>query len=243
MRSVRTENGSGGSSPGCRSTAAQSIVLPSSRGGVPVLSRPSAKPARSSVRERPSAGASPTRPAGICRSPIWMSPRRKVPVVSTTAPAPNSRPSVRRTPVTRRPATRRSSTSPAIDRQVGHRFDRRLHGRGIELAVGLGARAAHRRALAAVEHAELDAAGVRHAAHEAVERVDLAHEMALSEPADRRIARHGADGRGRCVTRAVRAPMRAAAAAASQPAWPPPTTITSYRASIGIFCVPKARWF
>ena len=31
----------------------------------------------------------------------------------------------------------------------------------------------------------------------------------------------------RCVTSAVRAPMRAAAAAASQPAWPPPTTITS----------------
>ena len=58
-------------------------------------------------------------------------------------------------------------------------LDRRLHGRGIELAVGLGARAAYRRALAAVEHAELDAAGVRHAAHEAVERVDLAHEMAL----------------------------------------------------------------
>ena len=195
MRSVRTENGSGGSSPGCRSTAAQSIVPPSSRGGVPVLRRPSAKPARSSVRERPSAGASPTRPAGICRSPIWMSPRRNVPVVSTTAPAPNSRPSVRRTPVTR-PETRRSSTSPAMTVEVGRRFDRRLHRRGIELAVGLRARAAHRRALAAVEHAELDAAGVRHPAHEAVERVDLAHEMALSEPADRRIARHGADGRG-----------------------------------------------
>ena len=31
----------------------------------------------------------------------------------------------------------------------------------------------------------------------------------------------------RCVTSAVRAPMRAAAAAASQPAWPPPTTMTS----------------
>ena len=31
----------------------------------------------------------------------------------------------------------------------------------------------------------------------------------------------------RCVTRAVRAPVRADAAAASQPAWPPPTTMTS----------------
>src|SRR5262245_53119099 len=33
----------------------------------------------------------------------------------------------------------------------------------------------------------------------------------------------------RWVTSAVWAPMRAAAAAASQPAWPPPTTMTSNR--------------
>ena len=44
IRSVITENGSGGSSPGCISTADQSIVVPSSRGGVPVFSRPSVKP-------------------------------------------------------------------------------------------------------------------------------------------------------------------------------------------------------
>src|ERR1043166_4057824 len=36
----------------------------------------------------------------------------------------------------------------------------------------------------------------------------------------------------RCVTSAVAAPMRAAAAAASQPAWPPPMTITSKRDSV-----------
>src|SRR6188508_266394 len=34
----------------------------------------------------------------------------------------------------------------------------------------------------------------------------------------------------RCVTSAVRAPIRAAAAAASQPAWPPPITMTSKEA-------------
>ena len=63
----------------------------------------------------------------------------------------------------------------------------------VELAVGLGARAAHRRALAAVEDAELDAGGVGGAAHQPVERVDLAHQMALAEPADGRIAGHLAD--------------------------------------------------
>ena len=54
---------------------------------------------------------------------------------------------------------------------------------------------AHRRTLAAVEDAELDAAAIGDAAHQAVQRVDLAHQMALAEPADRRIAGHRADGR------------------------------------------------
>ena len=63
IRSVRVENGSGGSSPGCEIQADQSMVLPSRRGGVPVFSRPSEKPAEISRSDRPSAGASPTRPA------------------------------------------------------------------------------------------------------------------------------------------------------------------------------------
>jgi hypothetical protein len=44
MRSVRNENGVGGSSPFCISSEAQSIVLPSSLAGVPVFSRPIEKP-------------------------------------------------------------------------------------------------------------------------------------------------------------------------------------------------------
>ena len=114
MRSVSVENGSGGSSPGCISTAAQSIVVPSSRGGVPVLSRPSAKPSRSRVSDSPTAGASPTRPAGVWRSPMWIRPRRNVPVVSTAAPQASSRPSARRTPVTAPSPITRSSTSASI---------------------------------------------------------------------------------------------------------------------------------
>ena len=141
IRSVSTENGSGGSSPGCISTAPQSMVVPSSRGGVPVFSRPSAKPIRSNAADRPSAGASSIRPAGQLRSPRWIRPRRKVPVVITTAPAANSRPSASRMPVIRPSAVSRSSASPSITRQIGGRPDRRLHRRGVELAVGLGARA------------------------------------------------------------------------------------------------------
>ena len=53
----------------------------------------------------------------------------------------------------------------------------------------------HGRPLAAVEDAELDAGRVGGAAHHAIERVDLAHQMALAEAADRRIAGHFADRR------------------------------------------------
>ena len=66
---------------------------------------------------------------------------------------------------------------------------------GVELAVRLGARTPHRRALAAIQHPELDAALVGDPAHQAVQRIDLADQMALAEPADRRIAGHRADGR------------------------------------------------
>ena len=171
------------------------MVRPSSRGGVPVFSRPSAKPQRSRVAERPIAGASPTRPAGVCFSPIWMRPRRNVPVVRTTAPVARIRPSARRTAETRPSERDRSSASPSITRQIRRFEDRALHGGGVELAIGLGAGAAHRRALAAVQDAKLDAALVGDAAHQAVEGVDLADQMALAEPADRRIAGHRADGR------------------------------------------------
>ena len=60
----------------------------------------------------------------------------------------------------RHPAVRRasrSSASPSITVEVCVARIACLHRAGVELAVGLGARTAHRRALAAVEHAELDA--------------------------------------------------------------------------------------
>jgi len=63
----------------------------------------------------------------------------------------------------------------------------------IELAVRLGSRPPHRRTLPAVENPELDAADVSDTAHQAVERIDFPDQMALPEPANRRIARHGAD--------------------------------------------------
>ena len=66
------------------------------------------------------------------------------------------------------------------DGQVRGLGDKRLHGAPIELPVGLGARPLDGGPLAAVEDAELDAGRVGGARHHAVERVDLAHQMALA---------------------------------------------------------------
>ena len=74
---------------------------------------------------------------------------------------------------------------------------RALDRRGVEPAVLLRAGAADRGSFAAIEQAKLDAAFVGAASHQPVERVDLADEMALAEPADRGVAGHRADCAGR----------------------------------------------
>ena len=64
--------------------------------------------------------------------------------------------------------------------------DRRL----VQDAVGLGAGGAHRRALGAVEDAELDAALVGGDGHGAAERIDFLDQVPLADAADRRVAAH-----------------------------------------------------
>ncbi len=78
--------------------------------------------------------------------------------------------------------------------QISGFADRLLHGGGVELAVGLRSWAADRRSLAAVEHAELDAAGIRDPTHQAVERVDFPDQMSFAKAADRRVAGHCPNG-------------------------------------------------
>ena len=77
--------------------------------------------------------------------------------------------------------------------QQPRRPDRLLHRRRIEAPIRLSTRPAHGRTLAAVEHAELNAAEIGDPAHVAVERIDLADQMTLAQAADRRVARHRAD--------------------------------------------------
>ena len=186
------------------------MVRPSSRGGVPVFKRPSVKPRFSSVRDKPErrrfadaaggnlffadvdeaaqkcAGGEHHRAAGNLAAIGEFHARKRGRCRST-----------------------RSSASASMTVRFGVARDRGLHGRRIELAVGLRARPAHGRAFAAVENAELDAAGVGDAAHQAVQSIDFPHQMAFAEAADGRIAGHGADGGESVRHQRRRAPMRA----------------------------------
>lgn len=96
-RSFMKLNGTGGLSASCLSKTLKLMESFKMRGGVPVFSLPMVKPRRSSVCERPTAGSSPQRPAGIWSRPIRTMPRRKVPFVNTTLLASILLPSARRT--------------------------------------------------------------------------------------------------------------------------------------------------
>ena len=80
------------------------------------------------------------------------------------------------------------------DFEVGLIGQDRLHRFAIEPTIDLSPWPAHSRTLGAVEHAELDSGGVRHPAHEAVQRVNLPNEMSFTQAADSRIAGHFPDG-------------------------------------------------
>ena len=142
---------------------------------------------------------SPMRPPDICAGPTWMSPRRNVPVVRTTARLRISIPPRQRMPVTlSRPRAAMILDEQRIggrlkEREIRLLLDPALHGGAIRGAVVLRPRRPDRRAFAGVEHAELDAGLVGRLGHLAAERVNLADELALREAADGGIAGHLAD--------------------------------------------------
>ena len=185
------ENGTGGSSPGLP-------LQPRPVDGLAVepRRRPGLEPTHRETEPLDGLGqahrrplADPARPESSC-SPMWMRPRRNVPVVITTAPA-DELPAIAKPDAGPRAVRDEQVVDLAFDdiESLAVSRSRALHGAAIELAVGLGPGPAHRRPLPAVEHAELDAGPVRGDAHDAVERVDLADQVALADAADRRDCR------------------------------------------------------
>ena len=101
-------------------------------------------------------------------------------MVSTTAAQAIERPSASSTPVTAPALGGDPSGFPFDDCQVRGVTEEPLHCAPIELPVGLRARALDGRPLAAIEDAELDAGCIGGARHHAVQRIDLANQMALA---------------------------------------------------------------
>ena len=97
-----------------------------------------------------------------------------------------------------------TADSTALQQQVVHRlleqfevrlrFDGTTNGGPIQVAIRLAARGAYRRTLARVQATPLDPGRVRCLRHHATERVDLAHQMALADATNGRVAAHLADG-------------------------------------------------
>src|SRR5262245_66249988 len=76
--------------------------------------------------------------------------------------------------------------------EVGGAADLLLLRLCIEPAICLRAGAPNGRSLAPVQDTKLDAPAVRHPAHKHIEGVDLPDQMAFAQPADCRVAGHGA---------------------------------------------------
>ncbi len=90
--------------------------------------------------------------------------------------------------------------SPPIHPQGGHfaryhfevtlRGQHALNSRTEQHPVRLDARSPDRAPLRAIEHAIMDCRSIGGAAHQPIERIDLADQMALADSADRRVAAH-----------------------------------------------------
>ena len=200
-----------------------------SRGGVPVFSRPIAKPTDRSE----SARLLRRRFAGAARRPLLVADvdeavqERARRDDERAARRPRS-PSSNARPVTRPLVDQDPAGAPEQPGDVGLGRERLAHPRAVRALVGLRARRPDRRPAAAIEQLELNAGGVDGAG-----------------PSGRRARRfRGPDGpwpsrrwpdcrasappsRPTACTRPTRQPSRAAAHAASQPAWPAPMTTTS----------------
>ena len=77
-----------------------------------------------------------------------------------------------------------------LDVEIGLGLEHLAHLHPILPLVALRSRRPHRRPARGVQQAELDADSVRNLAHDAAQRIYFAHQVALGDAADGRVARH-----------------------------------------------------
>ncbi len=147
------------SSPGCGSSLAQSIVRPSSRAGVPVFSRPRCEADAIQAFRRGRTEGAFADPAGGDARRADMDDAAQKGAGGDDDGAWREVGGRRRDHALRRGPRSKTSSDASASTIVrfGCASSSACIACAVERAVGLGARAAHRRALAAVQHAELDA--------------------------------------------------------------------------------------
>ena len=119
-----------------------------------------------------------------------MSPDRKVPVVRTTLSGPEGEADLGHDARHAVALDEQVIDGLLEQREVGLVLEPVPDGALVQDAVGLGARGPHRRTLARIQDAELDPRVVRGERHRPAERVDFLDQVALADPADRRVAGH-----------------------------------------------------
>ena len=77
--------------------------------------------------------------------------------------------------------------------EIWLRLERRTHGLAIESTISLRTRRAHGRTFARIQGAKMNTGIVCSAGHDAIQRIDLAGQMALANATDCRVAAHLAD--------------------------------------------------
>ncbi len=113
-----------------------------------------------------------------------------VPVVMTTARPRTRRPRFVSTPHAPSLPDQDAHGVALLEVEVRRALQLGLDAELIRLLVALRPRRTHARPLARIEHAELDARGVRVQPHDAAQRIDLPHHLPLRLPADGRVAGH-----------------------------------------------------
>ena len=197
IRSVRNENGTGSSSPGWGSSSREvdrPAVEPGRRAGLEAL-RARSPSDREAAGEPFGRGVARAAAGGLDLAGVHQRLEERAGRQDDGPGAVRRR---RRRHADARgrdpPSTTSASTISCRSVRFVLALDGQLGEELVRLLVALGPGAVHRRALAAVEQAELDGGGVGDDAHRAAEGVDLADDLPLGDPADRRVAAHLADG-------------------------------------------------
>ena len=201
------------------------------RAGVPVFIRPTSNPSSRRLSVMPCEAASPARPPSALRSPQCINPLRKVPAVRMTASARNSTPIRVRTPTMRGEPSRFSMMSSFAAscqiKRLGVCSNSLRHSR-VKSSLSHCARGLH--IAAPFERLSIRNWMVERSVMRAIQppRASISRTICpFATPPTAGLHDIEAIFCTSIVSRSVREPRRAAAEAASQPAWPAPMTMMS----------------